>query len=197
MMIARGIITEKNIIEHPSPTTMNVLRVARVEKRDRGSKSDDDTCTNVTVGNKKRREWQLCDNWQVRNYMTDLISMLLREKRPNATKEWQDKIPRIAQRLEEAIYYQSEKFDEYANPSTLKARLQQLALSVRGKNVPKNSGESLVIKCSDEASLSQNVTVAPPLSPNLEIQRGFGDMSLECKKESFSPITNIYPLEHS
>jgi hypothetical protein len=109
------------------------------KKRDRDDCSGETPCTDPSIKEvKKRREWQLCDNWRVRYYMVDLIAMLLREKRPNATKEWQDKIPRIAQRLEEAIYYQSEKFDEYANPSTLKARLQQLALSVKGKWPPKN-----------------------------------------------------------
>jgi hypothetical protein len=116
----------------------------RGDESDKSDKGDDN---NVSVGNKKRREWQLCDNWQARDYMTDLISMLLREKMPHASKEWQDKIPRIAQRLEEAIYYQSEKLAEYANPSTLKARLQQLALSVRDKNESKpKSDESVSVK---------------------------------------------------
>ena len=115
--VRRSIVDTQLPIVHERPPT-------RVEKRTSGDVFDG-------TSNKKRRECQLSDEWRVRNYMRDLIYKILKEKRPHASEEWNDKIPKIAEALDDVLYCASEKFADYANPSTLKARIQTLALSVR------------------------------------------------------------------
>jgi hypothetical protein len=81
--------------------------------------------------------WKRLKPWEVRNYIIDCISRLLIEKRTNASQEWIDKLPRIAKRLEEVIYKQSAKLKNYAKLSTLKLRLQRLAICVKNKKQAK------------------------------------------------------------
>lgn len=69
--------------------------------------------------------------WEIRNAIIDEIMRLLRENRPNASQEWLNKIEKMAFRLDEGLYIMFPNFDEYSNMTTLRLRLQQLALSVR------------------------------------------------------------------
>lgn len=62
--------------------------------------------------------------------MNSQIIELLKLRRPNATQDWQQKLPQMAKRLEEALYSEANSFQEYADKSTLKGRLQQLASSM-------------------------------------------------------------------
>ena len=48
--------------------------------------------------------------------------------------DWQQKLPQMAKRLEEALYSNAGSMDEYQDLTTLKARLQQYAMSVGSKN---------------------------------------------------------------
>ena len=55
---------------------------------------------------------------------------LLRQRKPNAPQEWLNKLPQVAKRLEESLYRSSPSFEVYKDISTLKARLQQLAMNI-------------------------------------------------------------------
>ena len=63
--------------------------------------------------------------------ITKIIS-LLQQRKPNAPKEWINKLPDMARRLEDSLYRMAPSRDEYNNFQTLKHRLQQLAMSMGG-----------------------------------------------------------------
>ena len=67
-----------------------------------------------------------------RSSISDSIAKLLQMKRPDATPDWVQKLPQMAKRLEDALYHNSSSVTEYADLSTLKLRLQQLAVSMGG-----------------------------------------------------------------
>jgi len=52
------------------------------------------------------------------------------QRKPNAPKEWLDKLPQMAKRLEESLYRTASCFESYNETATLKARLQQLAMNI-------------------------------------------------------------------
>ena len=56
------------------------------------------------------------------------IARLLQSRTPNATADWMDKLPRMARRLEDWLFRSATSFEEYRDTSTLKKRLQALAL---------------------------------------------------------------------
>jgi hypothetical protein len=68
------------------------------------------------------------------------IIALLQQRRPNATQDWHEKLPHMARRLESELYLQAESLTEYSDPSTLKTRLQQLALTMGGKQQAAKTG---------------------------------------------------------
>jgi hypothetical protein len=55
---------------------------------------------------------------------------LLRQRGPNAPQEGLEELPELAQRLEESLYRSAKSFQEYSDASTLKQRIQQLAVSI-------------------------------------------------------------------
>ena len=55
---------------------------------------------------------------------------LLRQRKPNAPQEWLNKLPQMAKRLEESLYRSAPSFEAYNDISTLKQRLQQLAMNI-------------------------------------------------------------------
>ncbi len=59
----------------------------------------------------------------------------LRKRKAQANKEWIEKLPTMAKRLEEALYRQAPSKEEYQDLSTLKVRLQQVAMSMGKKEV--------------------------------------------------------------
>jgi hypothetical protein len=55
---------------------------------------------------------------------------LLRQRKPNAPQEWLNKLPQMAKRFEESLYRSAPSFEAYNDISTLKQRLQQLAMNI-------------------------------------------------------------------
>jgi len=55
---------------------------------------------------------------------------LLQQRKPNAPQEWLKKLPQMAKRLEESLYRSAKSFEQYNDASTLKHRLQQLAVNI-------------------------------------------------------------------
>eukprot|EP01031_Cornospumella_fuschlensis_P053286 gene53286-65083_t len=76
------------------------------------------------------KPWHDVSHGSARSKMIDEIIVLLRSRRPNATPDWQDKLPQMAKRLEDALYHDANTYEEYGDATTLKARLQHLALSM-------------------------------------------------------------------
>ena len=60
------------------------------------------------------------------------IILLLELKKPNSA-DWRAKLSQMAAKLEETLYSSVNSVDEYADITTLKARLQQLAIQMGGK----------------------------------------------------------------
>ena len=93
-------------------------------------------------GNKQpRTAWHTVEDGPIRNSMIERIVGLLQQRRPNATPDWQEKLPHMAKRLENELYIQAETLAEYSDPYTLKNRLQQLALSMGNKQAAKQPGQ--------------------------------------------------------
>ncbi|KAG5186118.1 hypothetical protein JKP88DRAFT_151199, partial [Tribonema minus] len=72
--------------------------------------------------------WQSDDDVPHRRKILSRIVLYLHQRRPNAHPEWVEKVPLMAKRLEDALYRDAASFAEYNDMSTLRARLQQLAL---------------------------------------------------------------------
>ena len=54
----------------------------------------------------------------------------LKEKDKNASKEWLNKLPQMVKQLEVSLYRSAPSFEAYADTSTLKHRLQLLAMEI-------------------------------------------------------------------
>ena len=65
---------------------------------------------------------------------------------PNTPQEWLNKLPQMTKYLEAALYFSAASFHEYQDTSTLKQRLQQLA-------VIKGIGESAFLRCNQLANV--------------------------------------------
>ena len=88
----------------------------------------------------QRKAWHTAEDQSTRASMIERIVGLLQQRRPNATPDWQEKLPHMAKRLENELYMQAETLAEYSDPLTLKNRLQQLALSMGNKQAAKQPG---------------------------------------------------------
>ena len=53
-----------------------------------------------------------------------------RQRKPDPSKQWLSKLPQLAHRLEESLYRSAPSFEAYNDISTLKQRLEQLAINV-------------------------------------------------------------------
>ena len=84
-----------------------------------------------------RKAWHSVEDLDARTSMVNHIVDLLKIRRPNATEDWTEKLPQMAKRLEDALYHSANSAAEYKDRSTLKQRLQQLALAF-----PRQKGQS-------------------------------------------------------
>ena len=60
--------------------------------------------------------------------ITRVAQLLIERKGPNAPAEWLQMVSQSARRLEESLFRAATSFEEYRDTSTLKKRLQALAL---------------------------------------------------------------------
>ena len=58
---------------------------------------------------------------------------ILKQRRPNAPPEWNEKLPQMAKQLEGSLYYEAPSFEFYNDTSTLNKRLESLAADIRMK----------------------------------------------------------------
>ena len=67
---------------------------------------------------------------------------MLKQKDNNASPEWITKLPQMVKQLEVSLYRSAQTFEAYADITTLKSRLQQLAMEIAKKSKAKNKGSS-------------------------------------------------------
>lgn len=70
---------------------------------------------------------------QHRREMIQHIVKLLKQKDKNASQEWLNKLPQMVKQLEVSLYRSAPSFEAYADTSTLKHRLQLLAMEIARK----------------------------------------------------------------
>jgi len=88
--------------------------------------------------------WQSDKDYQERRKMIAKIVHLLQQRKPNAPQEWLKKLPQMAKRLEESLYRSAKSFEEYNDASTLKQRLQQLAVNIGMKTKKMQQQQALL-----------------------------------------------------
>ena len=79
------------------------------------------------------KPWHSDSDQKARDSVVDYIVVRLKAQRPNATEDWVEKLPQMAKRLEYALYHSANSTEEYMDRTTLKSRLQQLALAFPSK----------------------------------------------------------------
>merc|ERR1712107_293932 len=83
------------------------------------------------MGDGSDGEWRSDNNdYQERRKMITKIVHLLLERKLNATPESRKKVPQMAKRMEFSLYRTAKSFDEYNDTTTLKHRLQHLAVDI-------------------------------------------------------------------
>lgn len=92
----------------------------------------------VTPTSTTRKPWHSPEDLPTRQYIAEQIVSLLQQRRPNASEDWQQKLPNMGRRLEDALYLKANSLEEYRDINTLKHRLQQLAQQMNSKNTPQN-----------------------------------------------------------
>jgi hypothetical protein len=65
---------------------------------------------------------------------------LLKQKDKNASPEWLTKLPQMVKQLEVSLYRSAPSFEAYSDTSTLKSRLQQLAMEIAKKTQQTKDG---------------------------------------------------------
>ena len=65
---------------------------------------------------------------------------MLKQKDNNASPEWITKLPQMVKQLEVSLYRSAQTFQAYADITTLKSRLQQLAMEIAKKSKAKDKG---------------------------------------------------------
>ncbi|KAK9824572.1 hypothetical protein WJX72_011411 [[Myrmecia] bisecta] len=71
-----------------------------------------------------------------RRQLINHIFKLFSARKPNAAKEWDEKLPDFVRRLEEALYRTAASKEEYADLTTLEARLQNVARRMVARTNP-------------------------------------------------------------
>ena len=95
---------------------------------------------------------------------------LLQQRKPNAPQEWLKKLPQMAKRLEEYLYRSAKSFEDYNDTSTLKPRLQQLAVNI-GIKTKKMQQQALLAKQQQLRQQKQRQTQFPPTHQQAQPQQ--------------------------
>ena len=89
---------------------------------------DDDGAKLQRLANSQPAWYFQDQHLQERRKMITNIARLLQARTPNATADWTQRLPQMSQRLEDWLFRSATSFEEYRDTSTLKKRLQALAL---------------------------------------------------------------------
>lgn len=90
-------------------------------------------------------DWQSDKDISHRRDMIQNIVQLLKQRDKNSSQEWLNKLPQMVKQLEVSLYRSAPSFEAYADRSTLKQRLQRLAMEIAKKtqNGPDDDTESI------------------------------------------------------
>lgn len=136
------------------------------------------------------KPWHTTEHNPERAEMNKRIVNLLQQRRPDASPEWYQKLPQMAKRLEEALYGEAQSFEMYNNFSTLKGRLQQLALSMSGKVGASKSAA---------ASTSAGAGVGPPQGQEMtaeNIQMMKQQQLYKQQQQQQQHVANMQQMQH-
>ena len=89
---------------------------------------DDDGAKLQRLANSQPAWYFQDQHLETRRIMITNIARLLQSRTPNATADWMQKLPLMSRRLEDWLFRSATSFEEYRDTSTLKKRLQALAL---------------------------------------------------------------------
>lgn len=109
--------------------------------------------------------WQSDKDYAERRQMIAKIVHLLQQRKPNAPQEWLKKLPQMAKRLEESLYRSAKSFDEYNDASTLKNRLQQLAVNIGMKTKKMQQQQALMQQRGGQPQQPQQYMQQQPQQP--------------------------------
>ncbi|RLN90038.1 hypothetical protein BBJ28_00013800 [Nothophytophthora sp. Chile5] len=84
--------------------------------------------------------WQSENDLPLRRKMIGKIVSLLQQRKPDAPAEWIRRLPDMARRLEDSLYRTAKNRDEYGDFSSLKTRLQHLAVTMGARAQHKAGG---------------------------------------------------------
>ncbi|TMW66354.1 hypothetical protein Poli38472_004119 [Pythium oligandrum] len=84
--------------------------------------------------------WQSENDLPLRRKMIGRIVSLLQQRKPDAPAEWIRRLPDMARRLEDSLYRTAKNRDEYGDFSSLKTRLQHLAVTMGARAQHKAGG---------------------------------------------------------
>jgi E1A/CREB-binding protein len=115
--------------------------------------------------------WQSDKDYQDRRKMIGKIVLLLQQRKPNAPQEWLKKLPQMAKRLEESLYRSAMSFDEYNDASTLKQRLQQLAVSIGMKTKKMQQAQMMQQQQQQKIQQRQPTTQQPQATQQVIAQK--------------------------
>lgn len=133
--------------------------------------------------------------------MIQNIVQLLKQRDKNSSQEWLNKLPQMVKQLEVSLYRSAPSFEAYADKSTLKQRLQRLAMEI-AKKTQNGQEDDVLSVTSREGSTSRqgkNIMLPPPLSsssvnmPGTESPYGHGGGSINGDMSIRSPGRNRDP----
>jgi hypothetical protein len=116
-----------------------------------------------------RREWHSTEHEPERGGISEEIVALLKSRRPNAAENWTDKLPHMAKKLEDALYHEASSFEEYKDRSTLKSRLQKLAIQMGNVRQPSNSKNIQPQNMVNSSGSNGSTAISGPLRSQLVI----------------------------
>ena len=105
------------------------------------------------------------------------IARLLQARKPNASAEWMQKLPKMAKRLEGWLFRSALSFDEYSDTETLKKRLLATAIAMGMRRQPQTMCERELYFASQKGDVD---------AVRLCLERGVDPMGAQ--GSSFTPL---------
>ncbi|KAK9829143.1 hypothetical protein WJX72_004144 [[Myrmecia] bisecta] len=118
----------------PAPSKVDVLAAAAIGD---SQAPQVQTPAHQQAGNPPGwRTWHTEADVPQRQQLINHMSKLFSARKPNAAKEWDEKLPDFVRRLEEALYRTAASKEEYADMTTLEARLVNVARRMLARTNP-------------------------------------------------------------
>eukprot|EP00571_Detonula_confervacea_P015865 CAMPEP_0172301040 /NCGR_PEP_ID=MMETSP1058-20130122/3011_1 /TAXON_ID=83371 /ORGANISM="Detonula confervacea, Strain CCMP 353" /LENGTH=1734 /DNA_ID=CAMNT_0013011029 /DNA_START=299 /DNA_END=5503 /DNA_ORIENTATION=+ len=138
--------------------------------------------------------WQSDKDVEDRRKMIAKIVQLLRQRKPNAPQEWLNKLPQMAKRLEESLYRSAPSFDAYNDISTLKQRLQQLAMNIGMKTKRMQHQQQAQVAQQQQVAQTGQPLAQPPQQPQYQ-QRTQQQQQQVAQQRAAAPIMPPKPQQ--